>query len=185
VWHCLKVRTKLATGIAAVVIAAILWVVLSPGRVVSRPFDFRLNIGKAGGTSSVMVAISNKSPNTIMYENGPVFDVACFRNGLWETNTTGRSFTGEEILRPGASRALVDITSAIPTGTKAFRVGLAFTSFSWRSELAWRTPDNCLLRPLASFLFALDRSKRSETEWSDILTFSPSVKTNEAGRYTR
>ena len=164
-------------GAALLVLLGI--VVVSPSRVRPPGLDIRLLSPKDAGQqgSTIMVVVSNASLCSVMYDNGPVLEVAVMRNGVWVTNVTGRSITGSTILPPGATAKPVALTDAIQLDRdlEAVKLGLSFTSFSWRSSLAWKFPQNRLLNPIASFLFGLDRSKRSQTAWSDLFTLTNGV----------
>lgn len=163
---------NLAAAVPLILVAFL--VLTSPGAVPGRVVNLRIAVGRnTNGAPLLTVTVSNASPDVVIYENGPLIDVACLRNGFWQTNTTGRSFTGQEILKPGAVRAPADITTAVTPGTQAVRAGLTVTSFSWRSRLAWRLPRNRLLNPLAAWLFAQDSRKRSQTDWSDVVNLGP------------
>jgi len=165
------VRFKTIACGAGALLLAFCCAVLFPRGVSSRVLDIHLSLGNHNGQGlpTVLVLVSNTSPNTVIYDNGPVLEIACLRNGIWKTNVSGRSVTGHELLPAGTARKPIDITEYVEPSTTAVRVGLACTSFSWRSSLAWHIPQNRFLNPVASSLFALDKTRRSRTEWSEVL----------------
>ena len=156
------------------------WLVLFPVPLKEeRSLDIQLTeVGQnAEGLPRVIAVLSNASGNVLLYDNGPLMEVASLRNGAWHTNFTPRSVTGHTLLQPGMADRPIELSGEVVPGAEAVRVGLSFTSFSWRGRLALRIPDSHLLRPIASALFALDKSKRSGDARSDSLVLNSSKTT--------
>jgi len=161
--------------VAAVVILFLDGIVLLPMRIRQQTLLLSLTASEqtAGCLVKISAVVSNASQDIVIYDNGPVMEVASLRDGSWQTNVTPGSFTGKTLLKPGQASSPIEPNGQIEPGAKAVRVGLSFMRLSWRRRLALRIPGNRLLRPIASGLLALDRSSRSRTEWSDSIVVAP------------
>lgn len=118
-----------------------------------------------------MVLVSNVSNTVILYY--PSFEVVRLQKTTWTTDLVNYAGVGvgsvHAILLPGEAEKSFSITDAIKITPKtvAVRAGLSVTSLSWRGLLA-RKMSNRWLDPLASWLYASDRMKRTMTVWSEI-----------------
>jgi len=162
-------RLKLLELIVAFIVFLVCLTVMTPARPLPLSVRVWISVTNVAGLQTVEAVVSNASPDVIIYDNGPLLQVASLSSGEWATNTSGRSVTGYTLLQPGSAVKTIDLQEAIPHGATAMRVGLSFTIFSWRSRLAWKIQNARFLGSAASFLFRLDKSKRSETEWSDVV----------------
>jgi hypothetical protein len=164
-------RKILKTSTVALVGLLALWVVLSPSPVRKSCVNIRLRIQETSKTNqpSLVVIVSNSSQNFLIYHS--TIDIACLKNGTWVTNFLSRGGTISMMLRPGESDRpfMIDDAAPIDAGTVAIKAGLDFTCLSWRGRCAWKISSYRFLDPLSSWLFRLDRAKRSRTEWSDVL----------------
>lgn len=160
------------------------WFLLSPSSVKQPVLDINLQIkeGKDSESPVVAVTFSNKSETMVIYH--PVVEVAILNNGSWETNLVSHALggIGSEImtLNPGGVSKPFLLTNEIKAemGRVSARAGLTFTSLSWRGTLAWKSSSSPFLNPVTTWLFGLDRSKRTSAEWSDTVVLPLTLNTN-------
>jgi hypothetical protein len=144
--------------------------ILIPPPIQGKSIDFRMvdvssnlvpDIRQSNTKDFIFITVSNISKNTIMYDRRHV-SIAFLRNGIWETNNLGYFFLELVFLSPNYADQLENFT-IVPTNTEAIKVGVPYTSLTWRGEYAFRHPPTSVWRPLKD----LDEAYRSKTEWSE------------------
>jgi hypothetical protein len=129
----------------------------------------------------VSVVLSNASQYPVLFKAGdehPWFKLSCLSNSVW-TETSLRTIDDEyKTLKKG--EALQSIL-AMPKSIDAARLGMSFTSLTWRGRFAYwlmlNQPES-IFGPLQGYLIRIDMRSRSTVEWSDVMLFQPSQ--NEA-----
>ena len=151
------------------------WVVLSPSPIRGRSLDIRvIDVSSNNLKYPIFIVVSNVSKNAVTYDLGRTVDIAFLKDGVWETNSIGHFFIEEALLSPGQEDKFENFTE-VPSGTAAIKIGISYISLLRRDKFAWKTPYNSVLSPVAAFLWKLDGSKRSKTEWSQVVVLNTST----------
>ncbi len=159
-------KTLAACAAVLVIICA---VILCPARPDTSALSIRLAAEQVSDLCRVSATLSNASSGPVMYENGPLLEVASLTHGVWSTNAMRRGFTGHNLLGSGLSDGPIDVSEHLAPDAQEVRVGLNFTELSWRGRLGLRMPSNGFCEPASALLFRIDRSRRSAAAWSQAM----------------
>ena len=136
-----------------------------------------------GITQEYSISVSNTSNTTLLcnFFNQfmcPWFTVVSEKNAVWGE---------QEILSPGGGSGLLlphqaqSRVSAVPTDATKFKIGLHFTSLSWRGLVAWKiltSSSRKQIRNFAGFLMRMDFRSRSQTNWSEEYILPATINTD-------
>lgn len=126
------------------------------------------------GKAALFICISNASPYSATYEGEAIW-VAYLKAGTWITNSAGQGPDVSVLQRPKETFQFENYNE-IPIETTTYKVGVSFTSMTWRSKLIWwKKGPNEFLDQIADYLWGLDRSSRSMTECSGVFILSTNL----------
>jgi hypothetical protein len=149
-----------------------LWLILTnPFAVPARSISFLIKPSMNGNGlgKTISITVSNCSDCPIQYDGGadtPWYRIAYVSNNVLCDTFIRTVDAGHNKLPPYAVK---QSELEIPKGATTLRVGLSFTSLSWRGRLGWsmiRHSFGPLCDPIIGFLVGQDVKKRSKTEWS-------------------
>lgn len=154
-------------GVAVLSFCVFCWLlVVFPPPAPKQSLEIRSREGASkNGKPALFIVVSNASPCSVTYKGDAIW-VAYLKGDAWITNSVGLG-PDEFVLHHPHVIMQFENFSDIPIGTTKFKAGVSFTSLTWRSKLIWwkRRP-NEFLDPIADYLWELDKSHRSKTEWS-------------------
>ncbi len=165
-------RRKIICAFVAVFLLSILLLSIGPSSDVPRTFAFSLEPSSSNTNSNqdcdIVVSNISSFPAEISRGSDTLwFTLSCRTNGTWNEHSTRTVDGGMGVIPPHTS---VKSTVQIPSGIDAIKVGLNFTSLTWRGRIACGIigdyPEFCW--PAAGFLLRQDEKKRSGIEWSDV-----------------
>jgi hypothetical protein len=143
-----------------------------PSSAKSEHLNIHITAGSTDRIGNVVcsVVVSNASLYPANFRGGfgvPWFDIAYFTNNLWRSTHVWTPGGGDGILGP--HEAMCSVVH-VPNGASAVKVGLTFTSLTWRGRVAWWTSARSfsdILRPVTVFLWHQDKKWRSKVDWSN------------------
>jgi hypothetical protein len=164
--------------------AVICWLALiNPPAVPTRSLDFSIKPSRSGNGlgKAISITLSNCSDDPIQFYGNvktPGYEIECVSNNI-RCHSFVPTFGGTLGKLP--PHALTKSEFKVPDGVTALKIGLSFTSLSWRGRAAWCMIGDSfesLRRPAMGFLVNQDIRKRSKVEWSD--EYFPSIQENGA-----
>lgn len=176
--------------IVVIFILLFVWIALTPPGTPGNSLDFQAinlnsnlvqDIRQSSTNAFISVSVTNLSRNIIIYDHRDI-GMALLRNGVWETNGLGYFFTEQTYVWPGSGEILHSF-DPIPPDTRAIKIGVLYTSLTWRGKWAYKISQGRIWRPVADLLLARDVANRSKTEWSPV--FYLSAITNQAPNHSR
>ena len=143
---------------------------ISANPVPAKCLMFSLSNQPTGGSPRLLsVTVSNATDSVLEYPTGLTqvwFQVGYATNVVWQIFHIRTVDSGDGLLQP---HQVMHSQVEVPEATDAVKVGLRFTSLTWRGRLAWDlalSPAYRLVRPLTGVLSAHDARHRSKSEWS-------------------
>ena len=147
------------------------------------------SISLSNGFRTCNVVVSNVSDYSVEAGGGSDtlwFEIAYLTNEVWQYSHVHTVDGGLAYM--AAHSAERKNLIKIPDTATALKVGLNFTSLTWRGQLAFRIAGGPfggrVLRTVTGFLLLQDEKRRTKTEWSDEfhLVETNSVTANAAPR---
>jgi hypothetical protein len=151
----------------------IFWLTLTdPPSIPARSLEFIIapSVSSSELNKTISITLSNCSDCPVMYRGGiksPWYEISYVSNGVACESSLQTVDGGPGKLPP---HTLLRSEINIPEGASVLKIGLTFTSLTWRGRVAWATVGGSfesLRGPLARFLASGDIKTRSKIEWSD------------------